>query len=583
MKKMRMISVLSMLLATCLMPRAQGASAPKPPAAVAQDKDGKLTYAIDQQGDRVPDYSFAGYMAGEAEIPTAPVRVRVTPIDGDNTARIQAAIDYVASLPADEHGIRGAVLLEKGKHEIAGALKIRSAGVVLRGSGAGEGGTTLVATGTDRRTLITIAGANDRKADDAAIKITDAYVPVNAMHFHVESSTDLKPGDTILIHRPCTAEWIDKLGMNETGGGIGLGWHAGTRDIVWDCKITAIQGDQITLDSPITTALDSTLGGSTITKYTWPGRISQVGVENLRCESAFDTANPKDEAHSWMAITFENAQDCFVRQVAAAHFVGSAVSVWDSCKRITVEDVRSLAPISEIAGYRRHTFFTNGQQTLFQRCWSEQGRHDFAVGCCAAGPNAFVQCEAVEPLDDSGPIDSWASGVLYDNVRIDGNAISLCNRGFQDAFTGWNAANSMLYQCNASLLQCFNPPGAHNWAIGCWGQFSGDGGWFSSNESVKPASLYYAQLAERVGKDAMSRADLLLVSSDAASSPTMDVAAQMIAASVKPQPTLADWIDHAGERHPISVDAAGAKSIDEIPDEIPKEAAESKPRPARRR
>ena len=75
------------------------------------------------------------------------------------------------------------------------------------------------------------------------------------MHFHVESSTDLKPGDTILIHRPSTAEWIRKLGMNETGGGIGLGWHAGTRDILWDCKITAIQGDQITIDSPITTAL----------------------------------------------------------------------------------------------------------------------------------------------------------------------------------------------------------------------------------------------------------------------------------------------------------------------------------------
>ena len=49
------------------------------------------------------------------------------------------------------------------------------------------------------------------------------------------------------------------------------------------------------------------------------------------------------------------------------------------------------------------------------------GRHDFAVGFCAPGPNAFVQCEAVNALDDSGPLDSWASGVLYDNVRIDGN------------------------------------------------------------------------------------------------------------------------------------------------------------------
>ena len=43
---------------------------------------------------------------------------------------------------------------------------------------------------------------------------------------------------------------------------------------------------------------------------------------------------------------------------------------------------------------RRTTFYTLGQQTLFQRCYSEQGIHDFAAGYGAAGPNAFVQCEA---------------------------------------------------------------------------------------------------------------------------------------------------------------------------------------------
>ena len=279
--------------------------------------------------------------------------------------------------------MRGAVLLDKGRYEIAGAIKIRSSGVILRGAGAGENGTLLVATGLDRRTLITIGGADDRKTIDSPIKITDAYVPVNAMRFHVESSSNLKPGDTILIHRPCTAEWIDKLGMKDTGGGIGLGWHPGTRDITWDCTIKAVDGNQIAIDSPITTALDSSVGASTVTKCTWPGRISNAGVENLRCDSAFDTANPKDENHSWMAVAFENAQDCWARQVTVTHFVGSAVSVWDSCKKITVEDVRSLDPISEAAGYRRHTFYTTGQQTLFQRCWSEHGRHDFAIGTCA--------------------------------------------------------------------------------------------------------------------------------------------------------------------------------------------------------
>lgn len=50
---------------------------------------------------------------------------------------------------------------------------------------------------------------------------------------------------------------------------------------------------------------------------------------------------------------------------------------------------------------RRSTFYTMGQQTLFQRCYSKQGIHDFSAGFCAAGPNAFVQCDSEESLSSA--------------------------------------------------------------------------------------------------------------------------------------------------------------------------------------
>ena len=106
--------------------------------------------------------------------------------------------------------------------------------------------------------------------------------------------------------------------MTEFGGGIGdwrLVWHPGTRDLVWDRVIKSIDGNQITVDAPITTAMESAFGGGYVETYSWPGRISQVGVENLRLESVFDAGNPKDENHSWMAITMENAENAWVRQV----------------------------------------------------------------------------------------------------------------------------------------------------------------------------------------------------------------------------------------------------------------------------
>src|SRR5207249_2593805 len=105
----------------------------------------------------------------------------------------------------------------------------------------------------------------------------------------------------------------------------------------------------VTLDAPITTAMESEVGGGRVEAYTWPGRIDNVGVENLRCESAYDGKNPKDEAHAWSAITMENAENVWVRQVVAEHFAGSLVAIWETCKWVTVEDCASLAPVSEEA------------------------------------------------------------------------------------------------------------------------------------------------------------------------------------------------------------------------------------------
>ncbi|HEY5346100.1 MAG TPA: DUF6298 domain-containing protein, partial [Verrucomicrobiae bacterium] len=475
--------------------------------------DGELVYDADERGNRVPDFSNCGYFGGDKQIPDAPVRVFVAPIAGDETARIQKAIDYVASLPPDSNGVRGAVLLLKGRHEVFGGLQITNAGVVLRGQGAETNGTILVAAGIDRRTLIRICGQNNFSSNtNSNWQITDDYVPVGATSFHLQDASSLKIGDTIDIVRPSTKEWIDALGMTEFGGGLGdwrLVWHAGSYDLVWDRVVQKIDGNRVTIDAPITTAIEANFGGGFVKTYSWPGRIQNVGVENLRLESAFDVNNPKDENHSWFAITMENAADAWVRQVAFEHFAGSAVAVYESCKRVTVADCRSLAPVSEDGGWRRNTFFTMGQQTLFLRCFAEHGRHDFSVGHCAAGPNAFVQCDSILPTADSGAIQSWASGTLFDNVRIDGGNLSLMNRGGDEEGAGWSAANSVLWNCIAARINCEKPPSAQNWVFGAWGEFAGNGSWRQSNETMKPESLFAAQLADRLGNAA---ADQLLAS-----------------------------------------------------------------------
>jgi hypothetical protein len=542
------------------------ANKPQPP--VAADKNGKLIYAIAANGDRIPDYSYCGYMASEQAIPFVPVKVVVPIKAGDATLRIQAALDYVAGLPIDKNGFRGAVLLNKGVYQVSGSLKIKASGVVLRGSGMASGGTTLLAAGTDRETFIHITGNSDRQIAKE-IRITDAYVPVNANILHVASEADIKAGDMILIHRPSTQTWINTIKTNHFGGDLtALAWKPGERDIYWDRKVISKDGNTITLDAPLTTALDTALdtayGGGFVTSYQWPGRITQVGLENLKLQSAYDAVNLKDEAHRWMAVTMENVCDAWVREVTFEHFAGSAVFIAPTGNRITVEDCKSLTPVSEIGGQRRNTFLTMGGQTLFQRLYSERGFHDFATGYCAPGPNAFVQCMSTGSLSFSGGIDSWASGVLFDIANIDGQPLSYMNRGQDGQGAGWSAANSLFWNCTAARVDCYQPPTAQNWAFGTWAQFAGDGYWSTSNSTINPRSFYYTQLANRLNKDVSKQADILYPATEPSSSPTVEQAAELMAAARKPAITINDWIDQAPKKNLINTSSSGAKTIDEI-------------------
>lgn len=496
-RSLRSLAALIGLTALALVARAGQIDQP-----VSLSKDGKLVYAADAKGNRVPDFSFAGYRGGGVPVPFATAQTLVEPSGGDDTAAIQGAIDHVATLPLDANGLRGAVLLAKGRYHVRGALRISTSGVVLRGSGSGSEGTVLLAEGTDRRAVIQIQGTQDRALVGNPLKVFNDYVPVGANKLKIERASTLHAGDVLCIRHPSTKEWIKQIGMDDAPARSGFFWRPGTLDVSWLRRVVSVKDDEVELDAPLTTALDSAVGGATMQVCRWPGRLVNVGVERLRCDSAYNPENPKDEQHAWIAVQVDAAEDVWVRDVVAEHFVYSAVYLGEGAQRVTVADCASLNPVSELAGYRRHTFFTAGQQTLFLRCRSQAGLHDFVTGYLAAGPNVFLECAADGALGFSGSVGSWASGILFDNVVIDGDELRLDNLETWNQGVGWAAANSMIWQSKAARFICRSPAGAANWACGVWGMFVGDGRWSRSSEFVDPDSLYRAQLIERLGKNA---------------------------------------------------------------------------------
>lgn len=326
--------------------------------------------------------------------------MRVAAVEGDDGARIQAAIDFVSKLPLDKKGVRGAVQLEAGRYEIEGNIRLSASGVVLRGAGSGERGTTLVATGSDRRALIVVSGAEEGRLSKPLFAVADDHVPVGSRRMRLKpvglegekttSKSDARPrlesGMRLRIERPSSQEWIHALGMDESPARQPYSWKVGAFNVVWDRVVEAVNGDSVVLDAPLTTRLDASLGAALVSLSASDGKIETVGIENLRCVSEVSSGNAKDENHAWNAIEIHRARDAWVCDVAMEQFCGTAVLVGATAARVTVQDCRSLRPISEDGGYRRMAFHAQGQQVLFLRCFSEHGRNDFTSGYLTAGP-----------------------------------------------------------------------------------------------------------------------------------------------------------------------------------------------------
>ncbi|WP_346857858.1 DUF6298 domain-containing protein [uncultured Draconibacterium sp.] len=534
-------------------------------------EEGQLLYKLDENGDRVPDFSYCGYQASNEGIPNVPVKIIVPFAEGDATQNIQAAIDFVSKLPLNSDGFRGTVLLEPGSYAISGSLLIQTSGVVLRGSGMDAQGTILRGTGVDRETLIQVKGENNRRLEDFQ-KLSSTYFPVNTTTLTFENGHSFQLGDNVLVKRSSTQEWIEAIGADKIGIYVDYTltkWDAGDFDFDWDRKVVAITDSSITLDAPLTNAIDPEFGGGSVAKYSWDGRINNVGVENLQCVSSFDSGNRKDENHRWMAITMENVSDSWVRRITARNFVSSAVAVWETAQRITVEDCKSLEPIGEIGNHRRYAFHSLGQQVLFQRCYAEYAYHAFSVGFTTPGPNAFVQCYSYWPYNFSGAIGGWSSGVLFDKVTIDGGNISFAFRDVDGQGGGWSAANSLCWQCRAAQIDLPAPPGAQNWAIASWAQGYGNGHHELQHTFVKPESIYYAQLEARSGKKSQENEKIYVYPSSETTAPIAEMTAHYSERSKTPDVTMEQWIDQMINEYPIENDISSAKKWDEIDFDVP--------------
>ncbi len=466
----------------------------------------QLRYKADSEGNTIPDFSKVGYASGEKAVPDVPVVEIIEPVADDNLGNIQNAIDKVAARSLDASGFRGTVLLKNGIYNVNGSIYIRKSGIIIRGEGANNTGTVIRETATKQIDLFCFIGSGNMVRQELSkVIISEDFVPVGRKYIELVNASSFQVGDSILLYRPATDNWIHDLQMDQIDPRDGtVQWTASGYHLYFERIITSISGNKVYLDNPVVMQMDKKYGGGYLMKYTYNGRIRNCGIENLLMESTYQSAT--DENHGWTAINFSKVNQGWVRNVVSRYFGYSCVYIDSNSRNISVLDSQCLDAKSEITGGRRYSFNCNGQLNLFKNCYTTEGRHDYVTGSKVLGPNVFTQCKSRNTHADIGPHHRWACGTLFDVIDTDGE-INVQDRGNWGSGHGWAGVTQVVWNCRSPRVAVQSPwVSGKNYCIGLIGsKYSGrlsgrpDGEWEGLNQSgLQPESLYEAQFKSRL-------------------------------------------------------------------------------------
>jgi hypothetical protein len=444
------------------------------------DRGGRLEIVPAANGDRIPDFSAAGYGVPGSALPVAGEAIRLAPQprDGDRAA-IQAAIDEVSARPLPQSGLRGAVVLSPGTFRLDGPLRIAASGVVLRGSGSGDGGTVLQLA-QPPGPVISIEGEGRWKAAEEPRAIVDGYVPVGAETVTLDSAAGLAVGDRVIVHRPFTAAFIAEIGMDRIPARQGrktLQWKPG-RGLLMARNIVSVTGDTVGLDAPVVDAIEAADGG-TLWRYDFPGEITNAGLESLTIDGTPVAPVGPVPPEQWRALRLtgvlvDRASDAWVRDVRFRNLT-SYVIINALAREITLEDVHGRNDLPPWWRVPASAFSVDGQRVLVRRCSVQSQNMLLATTQSrAAGPIVFQDCEGQGSRVSAGPHQRWAAGILFDNIDVSG-AVAVVDRGNMGTGHGWAGANVVVWNSVADRgFHVASPPTAHTWVIGATGEIRPD-------------------------------------------------------------------------------------------------------------
>lgn len=394
---------------------------------------------------RLPDFSHAGYRAGERPLPVVSAAGSVSVLDhgadptgaADSTAAIQAALDAAGAAGG------GVVWVPAGDYRVQGVLTVTAPGVVLAGEGADASRLSFTATGLGDRAPLQFSGVLDPGPGHALA----ADASAGDLRVRLVDTAGLSPGDPVGLGMVITDAFIADHGMD----GFWT-FSQGQRRTIFQRTVVSVDADTVTLDVPLRYALRTRDAADLRVER---GHLTECGVVDLGVSTAVgtDAAWSVDRNH---ALGFERVSDCFVRGVESwpglvgdgEHHLQSGGLIVSASRRVTVADTTLERAQNRGPGGNGYLFeLRQSDEVLVRDSVGRGGRHNF-IQNWDFGTTGCVFLRTTSEGGQAWP--SQSGGGVTTGLSEFHHALAMANLVDDSvAEDGWGAVNRLMWSSGA--------------------------------------------------------------------------------------------------------------------------------------
>ncbi|WP_301955735.1 glycosyl hydrolase family 28-related protein [uncultured Eubacterium sp.] len=513
-------------------------------------------YANDK-GQFLHDFSYAGYEMGEKELPTemSGLTADVTKYGADNTGASDSTTAIQNAINAVQNAGGGTVYLPEGTYKVkpsgtgSSALTITGSNILLKGAGKDKTFIRCYAENMRDSTVIKVSngGGWDSPEDGKKYLLSKDIEDKPTNKIYLSDLGNLKVGDWVIIRSDRTKAWIDDHSMS---GFWSEDVDSSKMGTTFYRKITAVDtaNKAITIDIP-TRYWMKTRDNARVYKVT--PKQSNVGLMDFSIgnkansiatgygEEDYKTSGTGAyNVHNAFLIKFILNINCFAKNIST-YQAGNADEIYMSSNGLDLSETRNLTiencdfsyPQYEGGGGNGYGMNICGQETLIKNCSSTSARHSFSFKYAYANGNVIYHYTSTDPKYGSDFHMFLSMSNLIDNEELNGDYVETNVRpyggtaGKRHGYTStqtvfWNTKGNR-YKSGKNYIIDSRQFG-YGYIIGTQGtatevkttpttMSSKYGNVDTTPEDYKegigsaatlyPQSLYYDQLAKRLGKE----------------------------------------------------------------------------------